>query len=219
MPSAAAASKKDQKKSTAVAEKTSGPNYAVTAPKADLASIATTVEEVPRVTGGRPDQLAFNAQQEVLKKEIDGLQSQLVSTTKVTHTRMLTPFSQSAVKEKIASLGKGGPANERRNELKAELDTLRGQQAGQKSSRSKIMEELKGLQEENQKKVYIACIRSPDNYSREHRSRTSRHPRASSHSRLSKTSTTKSSRYFQLIAPCTTDSHIGSLMARLRAGT
>ncbi|KAB5595596.1 Patatin-like phospholipase domain containing protein [Ceratobasidium theobromae] len=136
MPSAAAASKKDQKKSTAVAEKTSGPNYAVTAPKADLASIATTVEEVPRVTGGRPDQLAFNAQQEVLKKEIDGLQSQL-----------------SAVKEKIASLGKGGPANERRNELKAELDTLRGQQAGQKSSRSKIMEELKGLQEENQKKI------------------------------------------------------------------
>jgi hypothetical protein len=62
---------------------------------------------------------------------------------------------QSAVKEKIASLGKNGPANERRNELKGELDSLRSQQAGAKTSRTRILDELKSLQEENQKKVRV----------------------------------------------------------------
>lgn len=40
--------------------------------------------------------------------------------------------------------------------MKAELDTLRSQQAGAKGSRSKILEDMKALQEENQKLVRLA---------------------------------------------------------------
>ncbi|KAH7343805.1 hypothetical protein B0J17DRAFT_713960 [Rhizoctonia solani] len=133
--SSATASKKDQKKgANKSAPNKSAPGAA--AAKSGPLVVATTVEEVPRLVGGRPDQAAFNAQQDALKKEMETVQAQL-----------------SAVKEKIASLGKGGPANERRNELKAELDTLRSQQAGTKADRSRILDELKALQEANQKKI------------------------------------------------------------------
>ncbi|CAE7229228.1 unnamed protein product [Rhizoctonia solani] len=133
--SSATASKKDQKKgANKSAPNKSAPGAAAT--KSGSLVVATTVEDVPRLVGGRPDQAAFNAQQDALKKEMDTVQAQL-----------------SAVKDKIASLGKNGPANERRNELKTELDSLRSQQAGSKADRSRILDELKALQEENQKKI------------------------------------------------------------------
>ncbi|ELU45824.1 patatin-like phospholipase domain-containing protein [Rhizoctonia solani AG-1 IA] len=137
MPSATT-SKKDQKKGANAksAPTKSAPGAVVT--KSGPLVVATTAEDVPKAVGGRPDQAAFNAQQDALKKEIDSVQAQL-----------------SVVKEKIASLGKNGPANERRNELKTELDSLRSQQAGAKNSRTRILDELKALQEENQKKVRV----------------------------------------------------------------
>ncbi|CAE6523154.1 unnamed protein product [Rhizoctonia solani] len=133
--SSAAASKKDQKKgANKPAPNKSAPGAAPA--KSGPLVVATTVEDVPRIVGGRPDQAAFNAQQDALRKEMETVQAQL-----------------SAVKEKIASLGKNGPANERRNELKSELDSLRSQQAGAKTNRTRILDDLKALQEENQKKI------------------------------------------------------------------
>ncbi|CAE6439459.1 unnamed protein product [Rhizoctonia solani] len=133
--SSTTASKKDQKKgANKSAPNKSAPGAAAT--KSGPLVVATTVEDVPRLVGGRPDQAAFNAQQDALKKEMETVQAQL-----------------SAVKDKIASLGKNGPANERRNELKAELDTLRSQQAGNKADRTRTLDELKAKQEENQKKI------------------------------------------------------------------
>ena len=62
---------------------------------------------------------------------------------------------QNAVKDKLALGGKGGPANERRNELRAELDSIRVQQSNTKVARGKVIDQLKALQDGIQKKVRI----------------------------------------------------------------
>lgn len=60
---------------------------------------------------------------------------------------------QNAVREKISLASKGGNANPRRNELRSELDGLRNQQAGNKASRGKVLDQIKALQEGISKKV------------------------------------------------------------------
>ncbi|KAG8936738.1 hypothetical protein FRC02_012020 [Tulasnella sp. 418] len=87
-------------------------------------------------SSGKPDQAAYHAEQDRIKKEIDDLQGQLT-----------------AVKEKIGLTSKGGPNAERRNALKAQLDEIRGQQGDNKSSRGKLLEQIKALQESNQNKI------------------------------------------------------------------
>jgi hypothetical protein len=57
------------------------------------------------------------------------------------------------VKEKISLATKGGSGNEKRNALRSQLDDLRSQQSGNKTSRSKIFDQMKTLQEGIQKKV------------------------------------------------------------------
>lgn len=57
------------------------------------------------------------------------------------------------MKEKISLATKGGSGNEKRNALRAQLDDLRSQQSGNKTSRSRIFEQMKTLQEGIQKKV------------------------------------------------------------------
>ena len=52
--------------------------------------------------------------------------------------------------------GKGGAGNDRRNQLRSELDQLRAQQAGGKQSRGKIFDELKVVQERVQTKVRVS---------------------------------------------------------------
>ncbi|KAG8717160.1 hypothetical protein FRC11_003821, partial [Ceratobasidium sp. 423] len=86
--SSATASKKDQKKGANKSAPTKSAPSAAPAKSGPLV-VATTVEDVPRIVGGRPDQAAFGAQQDALKREMETVQAQL-----------------SAVKEKIASLGK-----------------------------------------------------------------------------------------------------------------
>ncbi|KAG8747548.1 hypothetical protein FRC10_000684 [Ceratobasidium sp. 414] len=130
MPSAAAP-KKDQKKA-APAVKSSSAKTPAAAPTTGFAA----ADDVPRVAGGRPDQAAFNAQQDALKNEIDALKSQL-----------------DTIKEKIGSTGKNGPHSERKAALRAEQDILRSQQSGNKTSRNSIFEELKTLQDGVQKKI------------------------------------------------------------------
>ncbi|KDQ21037.1 hypothetical protein BOTBODRAFT_152046 [Botryobasidium botryosum FD-172 SS1] len=87
---------------------------------------------------GRPDQAAYNAEQEKIKSEIDALQAKL-----------------NAVKDKIglASNNKSGPEAERRAALHAELDGIRGQQAEHKAKRTKILDEVKAIQATVQKKA------------------------------------------------------------------
>ena len=73
---------------------------------------------------------------------------------------MLT-LSQSAVKEKIGLTGKGGAGNDRRAELRTQLDEIRGQQSTSKGARSKIIEQLKVLQDGVAKKVSFPLRVSP----------------------------------------------------------
>jgi 4-hydroxy-3-methylbut-2-enyl diphosphate reductase IspH len=77
--SSATASKKDLKKgANAKSAPTKSAPGAAPAAKSGPLVVATTVEDVPKAVGGRPDQAAFNAQQDALKKEIESVQSQLV---------------------------------------------------------------------------------------------------------------------------------------------
>ncbi|KAG9015537.1 hypothetical protein FRB94_000142 [Tulasnella sp. JGI-2019a] len=86
--------------------------------------------------GGKPDQVAYNKEQDELKKEIDELNKKL-----------------SAVKEKIGLGSKSGPADERRKQLRAEMDEIRAQQGDGKSSREKILNELKSINDSIAQKI------------------------------------------------------------------
>ena len=57
------------------------------------------------------------------------------------------------MKEKIALSNKGGPAQERRNELLEELKKIRAEQGNIKQNRAKIFEQLNAMHENIQKKV------------------------------------------------------------------
>ncbi|KAJ7129665.1 hypothetical protein C8R44DRAFT_830108 [Mycena epipterygia] len=85
---------------------------------------------------GRPDKKVFDAEQDKIKTDIDALQVKL-----------------SAVRDKISLATKSGPGNDRRNVLRAELDGIRGQQSNSKTSRAKIIEQLKALNEGVAKKI------------------------------------------------------------------
>ncbi|KAJ7507818.1 hypothetical protein B0H11DRAFT_1793496 [Mycena galericulata] len=85
---------------------------------------------------GRPDKKVFDAEQDKIKANIDALQVKLA-----------------AVRDKISLATKSGPGNDRRNALRAELDSIRGQQANNKTSRSKVQEQVKTLQDGIQKKI------------------------------------------------------------------
>ncbi|KAJ7498916.1 hypothetical protein FB451DRAFT_1427452, partial [Mycena latifolia] len=97
-----------------------------------------TSDAAPATAAGRPDKKLFDAEQDRIKTEIDALQVKLAS---------------SAVRDKISLATKSGPGNDRRNALRAELDTIRGQQSNSKTSRTKVREQLDALQEGIQKKV------------------------------------------------------------------
>ncbi|RXW25301.1 hypothetical protein EST38_g618 [Candolleomyces aberdarensis] len=92
---------------------------------------------IATLAGGKPDKKAYDAQQDEIKKEIDALQVKL-----------------SAARDKISlATGGSGPANDRRTELRAELDEIRGQQSDNKLSRGKIFDQLKAHQESLQKQI------------------------------------------------------------------
>ncbi|KAG6821273.1 hypothetical protein H0H93_002383 [Arthromyces matolae] len=94
-------------------------------------------EAITKLVGGKPDKKIYDAEQEKLKKEIDALQTRL-----------------SSVKEKISLATKsGGPGSDRRTALRAELESIRGQQSTNKSSRGKILDQIKTIQDGVQKKI------------------------------------------------------------------
>lgn len=65
----------------------------------------------------------------------------------------MTPAPQNAVREKINLATQGNAGNEKRNKLKAELDGIREQQSSKKLNRGQLLEQVKSLQENLQKKV------------------------------------------------------------------
>ncbi|GJJ07457.1 hypothetical protein Clacol_001659 [Clathrus columnatus] len=85
---------------------------------------------------GKPDQAAYNAEQDKIKSEIEAVQAQLT-----------------AVKEKIASGGKGGQSDDKRTELRAELESIRTKQASSKTSRTKLQEQFTLTKDNLQKKI------------------------------------------------------------------
>ncbi|KAJ7700098.1 hypothetical protein B0H17DRAFT_1048577 [Mycena rosella] len=95
-----------------------------------------TSDPATATAAGRPDKKVFDAEQDRIKTDIDALQVKL-----------------SAVRDQISLTNKSGPGNDRRNALRAELDTIRGQQSNSKTSRTKIREQLDTLTEGITKKV------------------------------------------------------------------
>ncbi|KAJ3997017.1 hypothetical protein F5050DRAFT_1491607 [Lentinula boryana] len=101
-----------------------------------VASEKKDTSEAPTALGGKPDKKVYEVEQERLKSSIDALQVKL-----------------SAAKDKISLANKGGAGNERRNALKAELDQIRGQQSNNKTSRGKVLDQIKTYDESIKKKI------------------------------------------------------------------
>jgi hypothetical protein len=81
------------------------------------------------------------------------LQTQLVTDIIASKTEILIHWRQSTVRDKIGFATKSGPGNDRRNVLRAELDSIRDQQSTNKHSRGKLLDQMKAIQDSIQKKV------------------------------------------------------------------
>lgn len=106
--------------------------------------------------GGKPDKKAYDAEQAKFKAEIDALQVQLViDTIQIfsSEQAILIHWRQSTVRDKIGFATKSGPGNDRRNVLRAELDGIRDQQSSNKHTRGKLLDQIKAIQDNIQKKV------------------------------------------------------------------
>lgn len=125
---------KAQKNGTENAKAASSKPAPAPAPKA---AVEDASEAAVHATGNvKPDQAAYNKEQDALKAQIDAQQAKL-----------------NAVRAKIDSAGKGGPGNERRKELHAQLDEIRAAQGNVKGNRAKILDQVKALQESSQAKA------------------------------------------------------------------
>ncbi|KAL7282434.1 hypothetical protein ACG7TL_003905 [Trametes sanguinea] len=126
------------------------------------ASPATATVEIQEFAAvvygpGKPDKTLYDAEQNKIKAEIDAVQVKLLAALPSEAVELISP-AQTAVKEKIALTSKSGPGSERRNALKAELDSIRGQQSTNKLSRGKIHDQLKTIQDGIQKKLYSLTL-------------------------------------------------------------
>ncbi|KIK06697.1 hypothetical protein K443DRAFT_673984 [Laccaria amethystina LaAM-08-1] len=101
-----------------------------TADKKDVSDALATF------ASGKPDKKAYDVEQDKIKAEIDALQIKLTS-----------------VRDKIGSTTKSGPGNDHRNALRAELDSIRDKQSANKTSRGKVLDQLKSFQDGVQKKI------------------------------------------------------------------
>ncbi|KAF8812428.1 hypothetical protein BYT27DRAFT_6418422 [Phlegmacium glaucopus] len=95
-----------------------------------------TSDSLATFAGGKPDKKVYDEEQAKIKVEIDTLQAQL-----------------STVRDKIGFATKSGPGNDRRNVLRAELDSIRDQQSTNKHARGKLLDQIKAIQDGIQKKT------------------------------------------------------------------
>ncbi|BEI83196.1 hypothetical protein CcaverHIS002_0310640 [Cutaneotrichosporon cavernicola] len=84
---------------------------------------------------GKPDQAKYNAEQDALNKEIAALK-----------------VKQDAIRNRIA-LTQAPKGDDRRSQLKAEMDKLRGEQGKFKTERGKLFDEMRKLQDNVNKKI------------------------------------------------------------------
>lgn len=113
-------------------------NGATTEKKHDRPAANPDAVEIAKLTGGKPDPAANTAELDKLSKSIDAVQKEL-----------------NQVRSLLSGAGpsKDSPAGIRRSQLRAELDTLRNQQAGSKGARGKTLEDLRTLQDSIGKKI------------------------------------------------------------------
>ncbi|KAG9317288.1 hypothetical protein JVU11DRAFT_1484 [Chiua virens] len=123
--------------------KSASANGSGSVPKSNKGTPASTVPPSPvskpletdptaKTSSGKPDRAAYDAEQDKLKSDIDILQEWC---------------------SREDSLRQHAFGNDRRNVLRAELDGIREQQSSYKSSREKVLDELKTLQDGIQKKT------------------------------------------------------------------
>ncbi|TFK43524.1 hypothetical protein BDQ12DRAFT_675119 [Crucibulum laeve] len=112
------------------------PSTSGTATPASTVDKKDTSDLLATFGGGKPDKKAYDVEQEKVKADIDALQAKL-----------------NVVRDKISLATKGGSGNDRRSTLRAELDGLRDKQSTIKSSRGKIQDQVKALQDGIQKKI------------------------------------------------------------------
>jgi hypothetical protein len=112
------------------------------------------LEQTPvLVVTGKPDKNVYDAEQDKIKTEIDSLQVKLVKRSVLCFDTCVHTSHQSSLRDKISLATKSGPGNDRRNTLRAELDSIREQQSNIKASRGKIIDQVKAIQDGIQKKV------------------------------------------------------------------
>ncbi|KAH9943411.1 uncharacterized protein BXZ73DRAFT_97452 [Epithele typhae] len=98
-------------------------------------AVSAEPQELASYGSGKPDKAVYDAEQNKIKTEIDAVQAKL-----------------NVVRDKLGG-GKGGPAQERRNKLRAELDEIRGQQSTGKLARGKLHEQLDAMREATSKRI------------------------------------------------------------------
>lgn len=113
-----------------------------------------TSDALASLAGGKPDKKLHDAEQDRIKAEIDALQVKAVCNNLRCVHKSTHDSPQAAIREKISLATKSGSGNDRRSVLRAEMDSLRGQQSSNKNSRGKILDQLKALQDGIQKKVF-----------------------------------------------------------------
>jgi hypothetical protein len=109
---------------------------------------------------GKPDRALFDKEQENIKADIETLQAKMVCILhffRIQYVCVLTCYIvlQSAVRDKIGLSSKNGPGNDRRTQIRTELESIRSQQSDSKFSRGKVLDQLKQLQDGIQKKVFV----------------------------------------------------------------
>jgi len=126
-------------KSTAPSESANGssvPNGTASPVTPTAVEVASEQLELAAYGSGKPEKAVYDREQEQIKAQIEALQVKV-----------------SAVKDKINLTSKNGPGNDRRVELRAQLDSVRGQQSTSKVARGKVFDQLKSIQDGIQKKV------------------------------------------------------------------
>ncbi|TFY66942.1 hypothetical protein EVG20_g4142 [Dentipellis fragilis] len=171
---------------------------------ASAPAVNGSVEEKAPVSGsGKPDKAAYDAEQDTIKVDIDALQVKL-----------------SAVREKISLVSKSGAGNDRRNDLRNQLDEMRGKQSNNKVSRNKIHEQIKAIQESIQKKVgraaHVLFTHMPD---QNNRTRTCRLPGARRSSGRSRMSTRTSGTFHVSIPTCQLNVSSRNLEKQVESGS
>lgn len=100
--------------------------------------------------GGKPDQKKYNDEQDALTKEIAQVKTKLVSVNIAAACRQANV--QDAIRSRI-DLSRAPKSDDRRSQLKAEMDGLRGEQGKFKDERNKLFTEMRKLQDNLNKKI------------------------------------------------------------------